>query len=188
MNEKIRKKCKTLNTIAEVGRLLLIVSVIVCMIGIILPNFIFVEGGKIKEYPEILTSVENYILGILEIETNELGNYPKIAFASILSICTLYVIILYMILRRIELIMKEFTNGATPFSSNAVKHIKILSTLLLIYTIVIPFLGAISDVALGIEIFRGISISGLIITIVAALLANIFEYGSELQQEVDETL
>ena len=89
-------------------------------------------------------------------------------------------------------IFRKIKSSGTPFMQNVIKHLYIISALLMTSAILSPVLAiAVTVVAKGSVqhriLFSGMSF-GVVLSLVVLSLARIFRYGTMLQQESDETL
>jgi hypothetical protein len=87
-------------------------------------------------------------------------------------------------------IFKDISREYTPFSDRHINRLKIISLLLLTFTMFPPLIEMLLTMVLApnIEATVSFDLSNIIFVVVFYCLAQIFDYGRILQQQSDETL
>ena len=178
---------------------LTIVAICVLLIGIIVST-------KIAENPNISFV---YNSGVLKVWLNEpvltADNLRALLGSLIVVIVIIVAITLYMIML-LRVCVKDMKNGR-PFSSNMPKQIRKIAYVLLTFAVIIPatplvpsvFLFKLYDIQrilsgaplvekVQFSLNYNIDLTTIFIGFIVILLSLVFEYGTKLQQESDETL
>lgn len=131
---------------------------------------------------------------IISITSNDSIGLTKEIMALLASSITVFLILGILIV--VSLLLKSVEREYTPFNSNNVKKLKILSGLLIMFEPVHFISGKVVNMIhpvilkTGEKITTVVSFGGVIFALglVVFCIALIFEYGIELQKQSDETL
>jgi hypothetical protein len=117
------------------------------------------------------------------------GTFGRIVFVeSILAMAIVFLVLAYMILNQIANLFKNIYDGGTPFTKGNVSILRQIGKYMIIITILPAILGAVIKLGFNIDYllqFRGVD---LIYILVIFALAYVFEYGYQLQEDVDGIL
>lgn len=205
--KRMKVLSKIIYIVARIGKILTIASsiaVLVTMIALpIITSNIKVDGNKatifneVVEYQredtkiilkqgnreEIITKSEDLKVVneiINAIENNELTKitiFTEVAFACLVAT----LILLYLTFRHLEELFVNIHNGDTPFTIDNVKHIKMMSYLLIGVTVLPDICGVIAELIMKIDLNIGFGLMDLLYIIILYSLSYIFEYGYEIQ-------
>ncbi len=205
--KRMKVLSKIIYIVARIGKILTIASsiaVLVTMIALpIITSNIKVDGNKatifneVVEYQredtkiilkqgnreEIITKSEDLKVVneiINAIENNELTKitiFTEVAFACLVAT----LILLYLTFRHLEELFVNIRNGDTPFTIDNVKHIKMMSYLLIGVTLLPDICGVIAELIMKIDLNIGFGLMDLLYIIILYSLSYIFEYGYEIQ-------
>lgn len=205
--KRMKVLSKIIYIVARIGKILTIASsiaVLVTMITLpIITSNIKVDGNKatifneVVEYQredtkiilkqgnreEIITKSEDLKVVneiINAIENNELTKitiFTEVAFACLVAT----LILLYLTFRHLEELFVNIHNGDTPFTIDNVKHIKMMSYLLIGVTVLPDICGVIAELIMKIDLNIGFGLMDLLYIIILYSLSYIFEYGYEIQ-------
>lgn len=205
--KRMKVLSKIIYIVARIGKILTIASsiaVLVTMIALpIITSNIKVDGNKatifneVVEYKredtkiilkqgnreEIITKSEDLKVVneiINAIENNELTKitiFTEVAFACLVAT----LILLYLTFRHLEELFVNIHNGDTPFTIDNVKHIKMMSYLLIGVTVLPDICGVIAELIMKIDLNIGFGLMDLLYIIILYSLSYIFEYGYEIQ-------
>lgn len=205
--KRMKVLSKIIYIVARIGKILTIASsiaVLVTMIALpIITSNIKVDGNKatifneVVEYQredtkiilkqgnreEIITKSEDLKVVneiINAIENNELTKitiFTEVAFACLVAT----LILLYLTFRHLEELFVNIHNGDTPFTIDNVKHIKMMSYLLIGVTLLPDICGVIAELIMKIDLNIGFGLMDLLYIIILYSLSYIFEYGYEIQ-------
>lgn len=205
--KRMKVLSKIIYIVARIGKILTIASsiaVLVTMIALpIITSNIKVDGNKatifneVVEYQredtkiilkqgnreEIITKSEDLKVVneiINAIENNELTKitiFTEVAFACLVAT----LILLYLTFRHLEELFVNIHNGDTPFTIDNVKHIKMMSYLLIGVTLLPDICGVIAELIMKIDLNIGLGLMDLLYIIILYSLSYIFEYGYEIQ-------
>ena len=92
-----------------------------------------------------------------------------------------YIIIMIIILKHIELLFKNINKGDTPFTLENVNHIKKIAFLMIANIIFPAIIGGLFNGLMGSDVDFNIGGSNLIEILILFVMAYIFEYGYEIQ-------
>lgn len=205
--KRMKVLSKIIYIVARIGKILTIVSsviVLITMIGLpIITSNIKIDGNKATVFNEVLeyqrkdgeiiiiqngkekqiTNVNdlkaaNEIIDI--IENNELTKmtiFTEAAFACLVAT----LILLYLTFKHLEELFVNIHNGDTPFTIDNVKHIKMMSYLLIGVTLLPSICGVIAEVLMKMDVDIGFGLMDLLYIIILYSLSYIFEYGYEIQ-------
>lgn len=179
---KVRKSCKITATVARIFKIILTVVAVLCLVGGII---CFVVRNDIDAgMADSLNKNGNVaFLNIDNIEVNglisftfdleKLANEGKYAMVSIIS-CLIgfaYSLFIAIIFGIAESIFKAVIKNETPFDENVIKKMKVF--FIVLTAVILVFSG------IGGGVFTGLFCWSIY---------TIFDYGYEIQKEVDETL
>lgn len=170
---RIIKVSKVLNIIARIIAIALVVGSVAAAVSFfIIPSFDFpVSFGGIY-------GQEQYIAGASEVQIMMIQTVLYAGVGAILFFITSF-------------IFKDMSLGNTPFSAANSNRLKVISLLLVAYSVVIPPLQLFLSLIISPQASIFISPINFGLLVFAAMffcLALIFEYGAELQRESDEML
>lgn len=205
--KRMKVLSKIIYIVARIGKILTIassVAVFVAMIALpIITSNIKIDGNKasvfneIIEYQredtkviikqgnreEIITKSEDLKAAneiIDAIENNELTKitiFTEVAFACLVAT----LVLLYLTFKHLEELFVNIHNGDTPFTIDNVKHIKMMSYLLIGVTLLPDICGVIAGALMKIDLDIGFGLMDLLYIIILYSLSYIFEYGYEIQ-------
>lgn len=205
--KRMKVLSKIIYIVARIGKILTIASsiiILITMIGLpIITSNIKVDENKITvfneviEYQreddkiilkqgnreEIITNANELKAGneiINTIENNELTKmtiFTEAAFACLVAT----LILLYLTFKHLEELFVNIHNGDTPFTIDNVKHIKMMSYLLIGVTLLPDICGVIAELVMKIDLDIGFGLMDLLYIIILYSLSYIFEYGYEIQ-------
>ena len=198
--EKVKGLSKAIYIIAEIGKVIVSIAIVMALIGIIiLPILAFIveiqEQNKIKVFGtefEYQTRNEEMVLqydggeviiGLVDENTDmnsileKIRNTSKfsiIVIGEIFLICSVIVLIcIYNIMKHVKNIFLNIHNGDTPFTRENVQSIKKTAKYMII-TILLPTITE-NSVTIGIDLLEVLYI------LIIFCLSYIFEYGYEIQ-------
>ena len=198
--EKVKGLSKAIYIIAEIGKVIVSIAIVMALIGIIiLPILAFnveiQEQNKIKAFGtefEYQTRNEEMVLqynggeviiGMVEPNTDmdaileKLRNISELSIivvGEIFLICSLIVLIcIYNIMKNINNLFLNIHNGDTPFTRENVRNIKNIAKYMII-TILMPSVEG-KSVTIGFDLIEVLYI------LIIFCLSYIFEYGYEIQ-------
>lgn len=198
--EKVKGLSKAIYIIAEIGKVIVSIAIVMALIGIIiLPilalNVEIQEQNKIKAFGtefEYQTRNEEMVLqydggeviiGLVDENTDMNAVLEKIRNTSELSIiimgeifliCSLIVAIcIYKIMKYVKNLFLNIHNGDTPFTRENVQSIKKVAKYMII-TILLPTITG-NSITIGIDLLEVLYI------LIIFCLSYIFEYGYEIQ-------
>lgn len=205
--KRMKVLSKIIYIVARIGKILTAVSsviILITMIGLpIITSNIKVDGNKatifneVIEYQrkdaeiiikqgnreEIITKSEDLKAAneiINAIENNELTKitiFTEVAFACLVAT----LILSCLTLKHLEELFVNIHNGDTPFTIDNVKHIKMMSYLLIGVTLLPDICGVIAEFIMKIDLDIGFGLMDLLYIIILYSLSYIFEYGYEIQ-------
>ena len=198
--EKVKGLSKAIYIIAEIGKVIVSIAIVMGLIGIIvLPiltlNVEIQEQNKIKAFgtefeyqtrnEEMVLKYANgeVVIGLVDENTDmnsileKIRNTSKfsiIVIGEIFLICSLIVLIcIYKIMKHIKNLFVNIHNGDTPFTRENVQSIKKTAKYMII-TILLPTITE-NSVTIGIDLLEVLYI------LIIFCLSYIFEYGYEIQ-------
>ena len=198
--EKVKGLSKAIYIIAEIGKVIVSIAIVMALIGIIvLPtlrlNVEIQEQNKIKVFGtefEYQTRNEEMVLhydggeviiGLVDENTGMNAILEKIRNTSELSIivigeifliCSVIVLIcIYNIMKHVKNIFLNIHNGDTPFTRENVQSIKKIAKYMII-TILLPSITE-NSITIGIDLLEVLYI------LIIFCISYIFEYGYEIQ-------
>ena len=198
--EKVKGLSKAIYIIAEIGKVIVSIAIVMALIGIIiLPilalNVEIQEQNKIKAFGtefEYQTRNEEMVLhydggeviiGLVDENTGMNAILEKIRNTSELSIivigeifliCSVIVLIcIYNIMKHVKNLFINIHNGDTPFTRENVQSIKKIAKYMII-TILLPSITE-NSITIGIDLLEVLYI------LIIFCLSYIFEYGYEIQ-------
>ncbi|MBQ7832400.1 MAG: DUF2975 domain-containing protein [Lachnospiraceae bacterium] len=138
---------------------------------------------------------------IVDVEADEEANTLNVKFASeptnmfnatkiviFILLQLLLLVVNFITITFIVKLCKEFKTCETPFSEGVIKRIKQVGFSLIPWCIVYPTAEAAANFMVSNNLNISIDIGMIIMVLVVLALAYIFQYGTMLQQESDETL
>lgn len=205
--KKMKVLSKIIYIVARIGKILTIVSSVIVLITMIalpiITSNIKIDGNKATVFNEVLEyqrkdeeiiiiqngkekqitngnnlKAANEIINI--IENNELTKmtiFTEAAFACLVAT----LILLYLTFKHLEELFVNIYNGDTPFTIDNVKHIKMMSYLLIGVTLLPEICGVIAEVFMKMDLDIGFGLMDLLYIIILYSLSYIFEYGYEIQ-------
>ena len=198
--EKVKGLSKAIYIIAEIGKVIVSIAIVMALIGIIiLPILAFnveiQEQNKIKAFgtefeyqtrnEEMVLKYANgeVVIGLVDENTDmnsileKIRNTSKfsiIVIGEIFLICSVIVLIcIYNIMKHVKNIFLNIHNGDTPFTRENVQSIKKTAKYMII-TILLPTITE-NSVTIGIDLLEVLYI------LIIFCLSYIFEYGYEIQ-------
>ena len=198
--EKVKGLSKAIYIIAEIGKVIVSIAIVMALIGIIiLPilalNVEIQEQNKIKAFGtefEYQTRNEEMVLhydggeviiGLVDENTDMNAILEKIRNTSELSIiiigeifliCSVIVLIcIYNIMKHVKNLFLNIHNGDTPFTRENVQSIKKIAKYMII-TILLPSITE-NSITIGIDLIEVLYI------LIIFCISYIFEYGYEIQ-------
>ena len=198
--EKVKGLSKAIYIIAEIGKVIVSIAIVMALIGIIiLPILAFnveiQEQNKIKAFgtefeyqtrnEEMVLKYANgeVVIGLVDENTDMNSILEKIRNTSELSIivigeifliCSVIVLIcIYNIMKHVKNLFLNIHNGDTPFTRENVQSIKKTAKYMII-TILLPTITE-NSVTIGIDLLEVLYI------LIIFCLSCIFEYGHEIQ-------
>ena len=198
--EKVKGLSKAIYIIAEIGKVIVSIAIVMALIGIIiLPilalNVEIQEQNKIKAFGtefEYQTRNEEMVLhydggeviiGLVDENTGMNAILEKIRNTSELSIiiigeifliCSVIVLIcIYNIMKHVKNLFLNIHNGDTPFTRENVQSIKKIAKYMII-TILLPSITE-NSITIGIDLIEVLYI------LIIFCISYIFEYGYEIQ-------
>ena len=198
--EKVKGLSKAIYIIAEIGKVIVSIAIVMGLIGIIvLPiltlNVEIQEQNKIKAFgtefeyqtrnEEMVLKYANgeVVIGLVDESTDmnsileKIRNTSKfsiIVIGEIFLICSVIVLIcIYNIMKHVKNIFLNIHNGDTPFTRENVQSIKKTAKYMII-TILLPTITE-NSVTIGIDLLEVLYI------LIIFCLSYIFEYGYEIQ-------
>ena len=198
--EKVKGLSKAIYIIAEIGKVIVSIAIVMALIGIIiLPILAFnveiQEQNKIKAFgtefeyqtrnEEMVLKYANgeVVIGLVDGNTDmnsileKIRNTSKfsiIVIGEIFLICSVIVLIcIYNIMKHVKNIFLNIHNGDTPFTRENVQSIKKTAKYMII-TILLPTITE-NSVTIGIDLLEVLYI------LIIFCLSYIFEYGYEIQ-------
>ena len=178
-NGKMLKMSKILNTILKIGGIMLIMGMMLQIVFVIIaPSLDIKSGGPIID-----------VWGSYMTLDGSVGNFRALMFVTMLGSGIMAAILLVA-----SFIFKDISREGTPFTKKNSNKIRGISILLIAQCIVIPPLQL-----LAVKIFTSttnasdayninLNLGFIIVPVIFFCLAQIFEYGAELQRQSDETL
>ena len=198
--EKVKGLSKAIYIIAEIGKVIVSIAIVMVLIGIIIfPILAFnveiQEQNKIKAFgtefeyqtrnEEMVLKYANgeVVIGLVDENTDmnsileKIRNTSKfsiIVIGEIFLICSVIVLIcIYNIMKHVKNIFLNIHNGDTPFTRENVQSIKKTAKYMII-TILLPTITE-NSVTIGIDLLEVLYI------LIIFCLSYIFEYGYEIQ-------
>ena len=198
--EKVKGLSKAIYIIAEIGKVIVSIAIVMALIGIIiLPILAFnveiQEQNKIKAFgtefeyqtrnEEMVLKYANgeVVIGLVDENTDmnsileKIRNTSKfsiIVIGEIFLICSVIVLIcIYNIMKHVKNIFLNIHNGDTPFTRENVQSIKKTAKYMII-TILLPSITE-NSITIGIDLLEVLYI------LIIFCLSYIFEYGYEIQ-------
>ena len=198
--EKVKGLSKAIYIIAEIGKVIVSIAIVMALIGIIiLPilalNVEIQEQNKIKAFGtefEYQTRNEEMVLhydggeviiGLVDENTGMNAILEKIRNTSELSIiiigeifliCSVIVLIcIYNIMKHVKNLFLNIHNGDTPFTRENVQSIKKIAKYMII-TILLPSITE-NSITIGIDLIE------ILYILIIFCISYIFEYGYEIQ-------
>ena len=198
--EKVKGLSKAIYIIAEIGKVIVSIAIVMALIGIIiLPilalNVEIQEQNKIKAFGtefEYQTRNEEMVLqydggeviiGLVDENTGMNAILEKIRNTSELSIiiigeifliCSVIVLIcIYNIMKHVKNLFINIHNGDTPFTRENVQSIKKIAKYMII-TILLPSITE-NSITIGIDLIE------ILYILIIFCISYIFEYGYEIQ-------
>ena len=205
--KRMKVLSKIIYIVARIGKILTIASsiiILITMIGLpIIASNIKVDGNKITvfneviEYQrkdteiilkqgnreEIITNSNELKAGneiINTIENNELTKMTIFTEAAFICLVAT-LILLYLTFKHLEELFVNIHNGDTPFTIDNIKHIKMMSYLLIGVTLLPDICGVIAEILMKMDLDIGFGLMDLLYIIILYSLSYIFEYGYEIQ-------
>ena len=198
--EKVKGLSKAIYIIAEIGKVIVSIAIVMALIGIIiLPILAFnveiQEQNKIKAFgTELEYQTRNeemdlkyangeVVIGLVDENTDMISilekirntsKYSIIVIGEIFLICSVIVLIcIYNIMKHVKNIFLNIHNGDTPFTRENVQSIKKTAKYMII-TILLPTITE-NSVTIGSDLLEVLYI------LIIFCLSYIFEYGYEIQ-------
>ena len=127
----------------------------------------------------------SYDSGVKIVENNKLDVR---AYVLIFIVEALQVAFVLEMLHNLCNIFKNIKDTETPFNTENVKHVKKVSMFILLATFVPPLIAWIIGNIIGVNTVLALKVITVVYALTTIAIANMFEYGTELQKESDETL
>lgn len=124
-------------------------------------------NNTIKIFRNIIDNNSKYVL---------IG-YMELGFIFLL----ISLVFIYKMLKHLEQLFNNIKKGDTPFTLENVSHIKKMSYLMILVTLLPSFGGAIFEILLGLDLNVGFEMFTLLEVLFLFSIAYIFEYGYEIQ-------
>lgn len=124
-------------------------------------------NNTIKIFRDIINNNSKYVL---------IG-YMELGFIFLL----ISLVFIYKMLKHLEQLFNNIKKGDTPFTLENVSHIKKMSYLMILVTLLPSFGGAIFEILLGLDLNVGFEMFTLLEVLFLFSIAYIFEYGYEIQ-------
>lgn len=205
--KRMKMLSKIIYIIARIGKILTIASsiiILITMIGLpIITRNMKVDGNKITifneviEYKrkdaeiilkqgnreEIITNSNELKVGNEIINAIENGELTKMTICVEVALACLVatLILLYFTFKHLEELFINIHNGDTPFTIDNIKHIKMMSYLLIGVTLLPDICGGIAELVMKMDLDIGFGLMDLLYIIILYSLSYIFEYGYEIQ-------
>jgi len=168
--EETKKKLRTICTVGSVISALFIVALVIALIACVIIAILA---------PDIMdnfTGVE--VVG--DVTSGEIR-----ILAIVLSVNVIITGIMFILLYRMFQNMRE----TSPFTEENVKTMKLLALLLFIFGILAPMMNMIANSLMdNVSIPEWVGMEVIIGAVIFYCLSLIFQYGTELQKESDQTL
>lgn len=180
MNETKQKIVKTSKVVAIVLKISLILVAIA--IGALLLGIGFLALGR-----NGLSESLQQTLTIAAGGASAMG----IAISNLIWVCSLGIVVLiatFMVLFTLHRLFVNISNEPSPFTKNNVKVMKRVAVWTVIMCVVECIVSGISDKLLTGEITFTVDFIWLVVAAAVYGIALIFDYGTQLQQQSDETL
>ena len=198
--EKVKGLSKAIYIIAEIGKVIVSIAIVMALIGIIiLPILAFnveiQEQNKIKAFgteveyqtrnEEMVLKYANgeVVIGLVDENTDmnsileKIRNTSKfsiIVIGEIFLICSVVVLIsIYNIMKNVKILFLNIHNGDTPFTKENVQSIKKIAKYMIV-TILLPSISK-NKITIGIDLIEVLYI------LIIFCISYIFEYGYEIQ-------
>lgn len=146
---------------------------------------------SIKNYAKFAAVIMSILIGIHLL--NSIADYIDMVFepAYILSYVASFVLTVIALIACINgiLLLRGIVKDESPFTKKTVKRLKLISAMLLIFEPVMYLFNHITN-QFNPEFVTNVSLGWVVLTsgAVMACVTLVFEYGVELQNQVDETL
>jgi len=189
-NRKIQKFSKIMYVIIKINRIAMLVYLCIGLTSII---WMAVTGKSDSSIS--LSEHFNIIAPVSALWTSEYtvpDNIP--ALGSVVTYTMSAGIIMVVILWYMEILFKKMKNSYTPFEMENAYTVRKIAIWMIVYSIVPSVAGSGIGESLGkmygsSGIFSSYSDSSILfVALVFLCIAEIFKYGCEIQQQVDETL
>lgn len=192
MENKIQKFAKVIYILSKIARIATIVT-----IGFVLAAIVWLAlngeaDGSIKlgENMKIMSPVSGFLVSKEDGIPNTIP-----AIGSVLAYVLTVGIIMLFILILVEQLFKRIKDSYTPFELKNALIIRRISVFVILYSIIPSLVGMITGMTLDNTyqldshfFLTGDGGSTLFIALIFFCFAEIFKYGCEIQQQVDETL
>ncbi len=183
MNEKIEKMKKSSHLMAVLFTIFRVFAFV--GIGITVASVIFLIA-----FPTGASIGDSNILSGLALNGQPIGTYEEL-IANLPEVLTVlcWIVFLLIIFYKTGAVFTDIEKTACPFSEVNVKRIRDIAIILLVASVVPNAVGALTALITktpnNYEIFNGI---GLSMGLVLICLANVFDYGVQIQEEHNELL
>ena len=191
IQSKIKQNAKNVGIVLTIGKILVVFVIVLLFLTAALTACIYTVGGP-AEFSHWIVSED--VLSSFGVGTSvPAGMDPTTAFiqasAIFLVSATVYLLTFAGMIWAAARIFAEIRESGVPFTqanARSLKHVAICMALLCVVPVITDSIGWYIT---GISVTLGyLSIEGLIVAAVLYCLAHIFEYGTLLQKQADETL
>jgi hypothetical protein len=168
--EDTKKKLRTICTAGSIISALFIVALAIALIACVIIGLVA---------PDIIDNFEGVeVVG--DVTSSEIRILATVLIVNII-ISGIMFILLYKMFQNMR--------GATPFTDENVRTMKLLAIILFIFAILAPVMNAVANSMMdNVSIPEWIGLEMIIGAAIFYCLSLIFQYGTELQKESDQTL